>query len=82
MTSQENEPKSSSSGGWLWLALLPVLYVLSLGPVVKVCLLYGINTGGKVGGAIDLFYSPLKWLRDNTFLREPLDAYINFWVSL
>lgn len=67
--------------GWLWagLALLALLvfYVLSVGPAVMMVEKTGV--GGEVG---EVAYAPLKWLRDNTPLEKPLDAYVDFWAGL
>jgi hypothetical protein len=56
---------------------LPILYVLSVGPVAK-----GIElaTGNKSPPqwARD-FYAPLRWLHDNTPLATPLEWYVSLW---
>ena len=56
---------------------LPILYVLSVGPVAK-----GIElaTGNKAPPqwARD-FYSPLRWVHANTPLAKPLEWYGALW---
>ena len=67
------EPKSSIGGFW-WLAALPLLYVLSIGPVGLAA--ERIGTDPIV---IWRFYAPIVWLHGNTFLRKPLEAYLGLW---
>lgn len=59
------------------LFLLPVLYVLSLGPA-----LWFIEAQPRRGTAVDVFrvvYAPLEWLAENTPLRGPLYWYVELW---
>jgi hypothetical protein len=75
----END-KSNFSRVWAMIALsvvaLPLLYVLSVGPA-------GIVTHKfpQLGPPATVFYQPLIWLHDHTFLKGPLEAYVNFWVT-
>ena len=72
----EAETKSRSTG-FLWAAAGPVLllvYVLSVGPVARVCQNFSYN-----GPALRSFYYPLILLHENTPFRKPLDAYIKLW---
>ena len=72
------EPKSSTSGfRWLALAALPLLYVLSIGPVLKVVQRSG-NTPAK-RNALRQVYAPVIWLHDHTFLEKPIEAYVGLW---
>jgi hypothetical protein len=62
--------------------VLPLLYVLSIGPVALV-----LNKTHDFGGLIsekplEAFYAPVVWLAMNTPLRRPLDAYMRFWTGL
>jgi hypothetical protein len=51
-----------------------LLYVLSIGPVVKFASKNGINRNTLV-----TFYRPVIWLHDHTFLKKPLEAYVELW---
>ena len=55
--------------------ILPLLYILSLGPVVYVLQL----TNGAGADFAEAFYYPVIWLHDNTPLKEPLEWYVDFW---
>ena len=56
------------------LLALPVLYLLSTGPVVYVVARYGLN-GPRAG----TYFRPLEWAFTNTPLQRPLDEYLEWW---
>jgi hypothetical protein len=58
----------------LLLLLLPVLYLLSIGPAELI-----VPPDGMVGKAAAAFYGPLIWLHSNTPLDGALDWYIGMW---
>jgi hypothetical protein len=55
---------------------LPVLYVLSVGPVARLCQTVSPNF---TPNWVHVFYSPLIWLHANTPLRAPLEWYVELW---
>jgi len=65
-------------GGWwgivLALLLLPVLYVLSIGPALWI-----VESTGSGRGAAEVVFMPLTWLHEHTPLRAPLDWYMDLW---
>jgi hypothetical protein len=68
----------SQNGGHWWgvvvaLLLLPVLYVLSMGPVAR----FATTPGSR--HAAQAFYAPLVWLHDSTPLKGPLEWYVELW---
>lgn len=59
--------------GWLaWVILMPVLYVLSLGPA------NWLHKQGVWQKPLEAIYSPLEYL-PNSFL-EPIGPYIEWWI--
>ena len=75
-----SESKRSRSGAAVALAmviLLPILYVLSVGPAVM--LVETTGTENELGPILEVFYFPVVWLHENTPLRGPLDAYVKLW---
>ena len=57
--------------------MLPVLYVLSLGPVIMM-----VERGGMAPDFWARFYWPLEWLHEHVeFVRPLLDWYIKLWRS-
>lgn len=55
--------------------LLPVLYVLSVGPVIMM-----IERGGTDAEFWAWFYTPLEWLHEHVeFTRSFLDWYVELW---
>jgi len=76
MTAALECEQKSSNGGFVWIALaaVPLVYVLSIGPVGMVA-----QRSGGNHTAIRKFYAPIGWLHDNTFMRKPLEAYLDLW---
>ena len=71
------ESKRTGSGAAVALLiaiLLPILYVLSIGPVVAL-----VEKTGVGDEAARVFYAPVIWLHDNTPLEKPLEAYAELW---
>ena len=54
--------------------LLPVLYVLSIGPVA-----WSYEQMGWTPGMMRAFYLPVVWLHEHTFLKEPLEWYLRLF---
>ena len=78
---EDIKKKSHRSGLIAWLiVLLPVIYVLSIGP-------FAWWDRPRTQGTRELdpdglwvrFYAPVCWLHDQTPLRKPLDAYYKLW---
>ncbi len=60
------------------LVALPLFYVLSVGPVVKVATLLD-KDGDVVTTPLKTFYTPLLIAHDRTPLRKPLEWYVKLW---
>ena len=75
---EEGNEAGRRFGLWVWLALLalPLLYVLSSGPVALI--MHRAGVGERV---LPVVYAPLWWLHKNTTLRKPLEAYDKLWVD-
>jgi hypothetical protein len=58
----------------LFLAALPLLYVLSMGPVALMA-----EKTRLPSRPVKAFYTPLIWLHDHTFLKQPLEWYVGLW---
>ena len=75
---EQEDEQGAGRGGltWVWvLVCLPVLYVLSIGPVVAVTK----NKTVPSTNAIKRFYAPVIWLHNHTFMKEPLEVYAGLW---
>jgi hypothetical protein len=73
-----NNENESSSGRLMWvlgMALIPVLYFLSVGPV----LLLFKNSPHPPDKVLKTIYYPLILLHDHTFLKKPIEAYCDLW---
>jgi hypothetical protein len=57
-----------------WLAALPMLYVLSIGPVVMIA-----DKAGLSPRPFRKFYAPVIWLHDHTVLKQPIEWYAELW---
>jgi len=60
--------------------LLPILYVLSIGPAAY--LVRATGPSPELEEAAQWFYFPVVWLHENTPLHKPLNAYVEFWEDL
>lgn len=58
---------------------LPVLYLLSTGPMFFVLEKYFASEMAEPW--TNTFFTPYAWLCDNTPLEKPLEAYTNWWMS-
>jgi hypothetical protein len=87
MSEAESATRSTRGSGvvaaLLVAVLLPLFYVLSVGPVgwaadsaERAGL---ISNNGWIDKGLTLLYFPLGWLHNNTPLKEPLDSYIKLW---
>lgn len=83
MTEQDTKETNERGRGPFFIAgvvlSLPLLYVLSIGPVA----LLMEKTNGMHGlipnTALLKFYWPVVWLHNHTFLRHPLELYLQLW---
>jgi hypothetical protein len=74
---EETETKSHSrtlSLAIAFLIALPLLYILSIGPVALCCQKLRGNTQD-----VKEFYFPVIWLHEHTILKKPLEMYIALW---
>ncbi len=79
MEENHEKPKKSRTTLVVLLVMLPLLYVLSVGPATK--LLPGISRSG--GQIFMRFYRPLIWIgREVRWIQKPLSDYINYWQKL
>lgn len=77
----EKPPVRSRAKFWiLCLIGLPVLYVLSSGPVV------GMMTSGKPPKAqqdfVQKVYQPVTWLSQSLKMEETFEAYLLWWAKV
>lgn len=78
---QPEEPQSESSdrrgsSSWAyWIIALPLIYILSIGPVGALTKKSSPPTMQKVR----MVYYPVIWLHDHTPLKKPLEIYANAW---
>ena len=64
----ESARKPNHGGIVAALLLLPVLYVLSIGPVARMGIKYGVWNSTQ-----QRIYFPVLWLHDHTILKKPLE---------
>ena len=82
---EKNEP-GETSGRWRGVGLvaalllaLPLLYFLSVGPVVMIFDKTN-GLGGMVSSSFVInLYSPIIWLHEHTFLRQTTEIYLGLW---
>jgi len=54
--------------------VVPVLYVLSIGPAAGLARRFGVAKG-----PLTTLYAPVIWLHDHTPLKRPLEWYVDLW---
>ena len=69
----ESTCKPSHGGIVVALLLLPVFYVLSIGPVIS------LSHSHVRHSTLRLIYYPVLWLHDHTVLKKPLEDYGKLW---
>lgn len=80
--SESNEASGRGRGlGWVAALVvgLPLLYLLSTGPVILM-----MDKTNGFGGVVtwDMlreFYQPVEWLYEHTFLKQPIELYLQLW---
>jgi len=77
MASQPRRVRGSAALVLSLVVLVPILYVLSVGPAVMLVELTG--TEDELGPALNVVYYPVVWLYENTLLEEPIEAYVALW---
>jgi len=70
-----DDDASDHGSAWLaWLVAMPIVYVLSIGPVG----LIAKNHPGETA-ILRKVYAPVIWLHENTPLRKPLEMYVGLF---
>ncbi len=78
----EKPKKSNTTLMVVLLVMLPVLYVLSIGPATKFVILKSSADNSEIV-LNSSFYAPLLWLiYEAPWLRKPLSNYVNYWQNL
>ncbi len=62
------------------IGVLPIIYILSIGPVAFFYQKYNIS-GTTYWKYIISFYTPVTWLHDNTPLKKPLENYVELFYT-
>jgi len=69
-----NEARDGRVGTTFWwsVLLVPLVYLISFGPVVAL-----VEKSGNRGlrDRVGALYEPVGWLHDNTLLKTPLEDY-------
>lgn len=71
----EPESKSDHRAAIALVAMLPLLYVLSIGPV------FALDRRGVIPASsfLEKFYYPIDWLYRHETFRGPIDQYLKLW---
>jgi hypothetical protein len=64
-----------------WAVLALVTYVLSVGPVSMIYLRHEAwwDKHPAANQVLQVFYWPVFWAEENTFLHKPISAYLDWW---
>ena len=76
--SEIDDEESDRGSAWVvWLIALPIVYILSIGPVAMIT-----KNNPREAAAMRKVYAPVIWLHEYTVLRKPLELYVSlFGVS-
>ncbi len=80
---QEGQQRSSRDVLWVWfcwLGLFVMLYVLSVGPVMKISDKMNISNPHPAARFFTSFSKPLEWAYNETLLHKPLGLYYHLWI--
>ena len=72
--SETDDDESRGSAWVVWLVALPIVYILSIGPVAFIT-----KNSPKATDALRKVYAPVIWLHENTVLRKPLELYVGLF---
>jgi hypothetical protein len=74
-----SQHQSSATLWTLWILAVPLAYLLSVGPVVRLTMDRSHPLGVPVW--VDTLYRPVEWLHDHTPLEKPLEWYMDWWLK-
>jgi hypothetical protein len=80
---QHEQPRSSKDLIWVllcWFAVMVLLYILSVGPVMMICVKMKISAPQPAGRLLVSFYKPVEWAYTKTILHKPSGIYWHLWV--
>ncbi|MGV3533472.1 MAG: hypothetical protein ACO1QR_13985 [Chthoniobacteraceae bacterium] len=70
------------TGATTALVAVPVLYILSIGPLAYAFEKSGRPISPQMEAALTVFYAPLRLLCRHTPIQEQLNEYIDWWADL
>jgi hypothetical protein len=74
------EAGSSNGAAMALIVALPLVYLLSIGPVAFICEKTSSTT--SIRNTALAVYAPIIWLHDHTPMKMPLEEYVNWWERL
>lgn len=81
MNDETDRHKKPGTAGWAAiLVVVPMIYVLSIGPVGYLAQQFSLPPSMK--GPFLAFYGPVIWLHDHTSLKGPIERYSEWWGRL
>ena len=82
MSDQTKKGRWSPFSVMLTVIVLLVLYVLSIGPAFRICLMAGLDLDHPIIAIMAYFYFPLDFIRDRSdFVNSAMNWYIAWWLS-
>ncbi|MGO8930969.1 MAG: hypothetical protein ACLQU3_29285 [Limisphaerales bacterium] len=81
-TQGDNERSSKGLLGvsLCWLAVVVVLYIMSIGPAMMIADKMNISNPQPAAQFFTTFYKPIEWAYANTLLHKPIGLYYHLWV--
>jgi len=77
---KEETKHSRGFGSYLvWVGVVLVLYVLSMGPAVMIDHKGVLEAHTTLGNSLTVFYAPMTWAYMETPLYAPIRMYLHLW---
>jgi hypothetical protein len=74
-----SQAKSSTTIWWVSVLLVPILYILSAGPIVRLTM--SKSHPQRAPEWVETLYAPVEWLYEHTPLEKPLEEYMEWWLK-
>lgn len=80
MSDTPRTPDKNAAGILAIVVVLPIIYLLSVGPVVYA--LEKFHVPKSYATYVQTLYAPILWLHDHTSLKKLVENYVKWWEEM